>query len=297
MMLRRSLLITADDFGIGLETSRGILELAELGSITSTVLLVNSPYAPASVHLWRAYGEPIELGWHPCLTLDRPVLPPSEVPSLVDRTGHFHKLGSFLKRLAMGKIREMEIETELSAQYERFLDLVRCLPINVNAHHHVHLFGPVSRSLMRILEDQIPKPYVRRVTERMGTLASVSGGRLKRFLLSRWGKRIPLNANNDELIGITNPRCVSDPLFFRRWVSRSSGSLVELTCHPGYLDESLVGRDGSMSDGQIHRREREFALLKSPEWLPAVAEAGFQTVTAESLLQAPSHSEWSLSLA
>ena len=43
------LVVIADDFGIGPATDRGILELAAAGLVTGTTLLVNSPYAPATV--------------------------------------------------------------------------------------------------------------------------------------------------------------------------------------------------------------------------------------------------------
>src|SRR5438445_610416 len=107
--LARPLLITADDFGIGLETTRGILELARRGAVTSTVLLVNSPYAAESVRMWNAAGRPLELGWHPCLTLDSPLVPASQVPSLVGSDGKFPGLGGLLKRLLRGRVRQAEI--------------------------------------------------------------------------------------------------------------------------------------------------------------------------------------------
>ena len=99
----RRLLVTADDFGIGPETSRGILELALRGTVTSTVLLVNSPFAEDGVAAWRKAGCPLELGWHPCLTLDSPVLPAERVPSLVGPDGRFSTLGQLLKRLLRGR--------------------------------------------------------------------------------------------------------------------------------------------------------------------------------------------------
>ena len=77
----RSLVIMADDFGIGPETSRGILDLAVEGRVTATVLLVNSPHAESAVAAWDRAGRPVELGWHPCLTLDTPILPPTAVRS------------------------------------------------------------------------------------------------------------------------------------------------------------------------------------------------------------------------
>ena len=62
---------------------------------------------------------------------------------------------------------------------------------------------------------------------------------------------------------------------------------VELTCHPGYLDPTLDGRDGSLADGQLRRRVREFELLADPGFLDAVAAAGFTLVSASELTAAP----------
>jgi hypothetical protein len=90
--MTRRLIVTADDFGIGPATSRGILDLAAAGVVTSTVLLVNSPHAAEGVRLWEQAGGPLELGWHPCLTMDAPVLPPERVPSLVGANGRFQPL-------------------------------------------------------------------------------------------------------------------------------------------------------------------------------------------------------------
>src|SRR5207245_4026748 len=93
---RRNLVVVADDFGSGPETSRGILDLAAERRITATVLLTNSPYAAEAVAAWNRAGRPVELGWHPNLTLDRPVLAPEQVASLVDGSGCFYRLGDFL---------------------------------------------------------------------------------------------------------------------------------------------------------------------------------------------------------
>ena len=52
----RSLVVVADDLGIGPATSHGILHLAALGKVTATVLLVNSPHAEAAVRRLLAEG-------------------------------------------------------------------------------------------------------------------------------------------------------------------------------------------------------------------------------------------------
>lgn len=277
----RHLIVTADDFGVGPCTTRGILELAKAGVVTSTVLLVNSPYAEEGVSQWQRAGRPVELGWHPCLTLDAPVLPPGAIPSLVDAHGRFPPLGGFLKRLISRRLVPTEILAELRAQYRRFLDLVGQVPRNVNGHHHVHAFGPVGRALRRILSEQDPKPFVRRVGEPWRTLVRVPGARVKRVVLSRIGRRAAAAQvaagfpGADCLIGITDPPCVHRDDFFAQWLRAAKGDVVELTCHPGYLDATLDGRDGSMTDGQLHRRAREFELLRRPAFPDAVREAGF----------------------
>src|SRR5438094_5371527 len=141
MDVPRSLVVVADDLGIGPATSQGILHLAGLGKVTATVLLVNSPHADAAVRAWRKAGGSalVDLGWHACLTLDRPVLPPRRVPSLVRPDGTFWSLPRLFARLAAGRIRRDEVRAELQAQYDRFLDLTGQPPALVNGHHHVHV--------------------------------------------------------------------------------------------------------------------------------------------------------------
>ncbi|CAN5593587.1 chitin disaccharide deacetylase [soil metagenome] len=278
----RQLIITADDFGIGPETSRGILELAVRGTITSTVLLVNSPFAEEGVRQWNQRGRPLELGWHPCLTLDSPLT--NDVPSLVGPDGRFQSLGSLLKKIVLKRIVASELKTELRAQYQRFRDLVGHEPRNINGHHHVHIFEPVAAVLATILSEQVHTPYVRRVIESKRTLLKVKGARIKRLVLSRFGKRVTKDfPGNDTLLGITDPPFVHDEQFFLRWLSHARGECLELTCHPGHLDATLVGRDGSLADGQLHRRAAEFARLSNPVFLECLKAQGFQIVSAEKL--------------
>ena len=289
-MPSRRLLITADDFGIGPATSRGILDLATAGVLTSTVLLVNSPYAADGVAQWQRAGRPLELGWHPVLTLDRPLSAPGRVPSLVDPDGRFYPLGTLLKRLARSQIDRDEVRAEFQAQLDRYRDWVGPNPANVNAHHHVHIFRPIGDALAEVLAPVSPRPYVRRVRESATTLASVPGARLKRAVLSAVGSRAARRQalagfpGADAVVGITDPAHVHHPEFFTRWLRAGRGADVELACHPGHLDETLAGRDGTLADGQLHRRAAELARLADPAFLDHVRAAGFHLVTAAELM-------------
>src|SRR5262245_39573918 len=267
MVMTRNLVIVADDYGIGPETSRGILDVARERRVTAAVLLVTSPYAADAVAAWRRADPPADLGWHPCLTLDRPVLPPEQVPSLVDSEGRFWRLGTFLRRACLGRLIPAEVAAELRAQFERFHDLVGGPPPVVNTHQHVGLFGPVGRILLDILSRQTPRPYFRRIREPLAALARVQGAKVKRVALSWLGAKPARRAEQsgfpgcDVLVGITDPPCVADEAFFIRWLRAAPGASVELVCHPGHLDETLIGRDCRDGPG-VARRGHELHLLR-----------------------------------
>lgn len=291
---KRYLVVTADDYGIGAETSRGILELATLGRVTATVLLVNSPHAEPAVRVWQQSGRPVQLGWHPCLTLDRPIAPAERVPSLLRPDGTFYPLGSFMKRVALGLARPAEIECELRAQYERFIELVGQPPSVVNSHHHVQVFPPVGSILHKILSGRRRMPYIRRVREPLSMLRAIPGARAKRAFLCFLGRREARLQErgsfpgNDWLAGVTDPPHVHDPEFLVRWLSRIPGEVVELTCHPGFRDETLVGRDCTMTDGQLERRVQERSLLRDESFAAACRRAGWTLVSPADLEYLPS---------
>jgi predicted glycoside hydrolase/deacetylase ChbG (UPF0249 family) len=284
-MQPRFLVIIADDFGIGPDTTRGILELAARGLVTGSVLLVNSPYADHAVRAWRQAGSPMELGWHPSLTLDTPVLPSDRVPSLVSPDGTFWPLGQFIKRMFLGRIVSAEIEAELRAQYQRFCELLGRPPTLVNAHQHCNLFHPVGSILLDILQRARPLPYVRRIREPWRMLLRVPGARKKRAFLGFLGKplaRIQEHKGfpgNDWLAGITDPPWVKDAQFFTRWLSHVPGDLVELSCHPGHADPTLIGRDCQAHDGLMQRRVDEWGLMNHPGFIETCRRLGFVLIS------------------
>src|ERR1043165_5356328 len=221
---RRQLLVIADDFGIGPNTSAGILDLAAQGIVTGSVLLVNAPDVLSAIRQWRQSGSVLELGWHPNLTLDSPVASPTQIPSLVRPDGTFWPLGAFLKRWFLGLLHPHEIRVELQRQLQRFLDLVGHPPTFVNCHQHVGLFAPVGEILLEILAQLKVRPYVRRIQEPWAVVQSLPGARVKRAFLGWLGRRLSRMQEahgfpgNDWLAGITTPPCVLDAGFFARWL-------------------------------------------------------------------------------
>jgi chitin disaccharide deacetylase len=290
MTTARTLIVVADDFGIGPETSRGILELATQGVVTATALLVNSPYAESAVAAWRAAGRPLDLGWHPNLTLDAPIAPPGEVASLVDADGRMGPLRRFLPRLLLGRVRPEHVRRELLAQFERFRELTGQAPELVNSHQHVALFGSVGAILGDVLARVSPRPFLRRVREPARTLWRIRGSRVKRggltLLGRRWAARQEADGfpGADWMMGIADPPQVRDPEFFTRWLACVPGRVVELMCHPGHPDPTLIGRDCGPDDGYLQRRVDEYHLLGHAGFVETCRKVGFRLARVSSLL-------------
>src|SRR5260370_40685091 len=121
-------------------------------------------------------------------------------------------------------------------------------------------------------------------------IARISGARAKRLFLSRFGagdaarqKRFGF-PGNDWLMGITNPPCVARPSFLTRWIAKVPGKVVELTCHPGHWDPTLIDRDCTTGDGQLLRRVQQMDLLSDPRFREAGRQAGFALGCASALV-------------
>ena len=118
----------------------------------------------------------------------------------------------------------------------------------------------------------------------------IPGARLKRSFLSFLGHRdarLQERARfpgNDWLAGITDPPFVADPNFLVRWLERIQGEVVELACHPGHYDQTLLGRDSTGSDGLLERRVHEFQLLNLPSYRQACERAGFKLIAPAELI-------------
>jgi len=194
-------------------------------------------------------------------------------------------LGKFLKRAALGKLNRSEIATEYAAQHRRFVELVGHPPRVVNSHQHTSIFEPARTALLELLAAQRgPKPYLRRVREQKRLILGVPGARIKRTLLTHFGNKTARAAEAkglpgaEWLIGVTDPPCTTDERFWTRWLRKVRGDFVELGCHPGYSDTTLLGRDVPGKKYDLIRRENEMRLLLRDDFTAAMEECGFEMV-------------------
>jgi hopanoid biosynthesis associated protein HpnK len=143
------LIVNADDFGLTAGVNRAIAELHRARVLTSATLMARATATDEAVAMARSMPT-LGVGCHVVLVDGEPVLPPRELPTLVNqKTGRFHPtLGAFLRRLYSGRIRDEELEAESTAQIELLKGRGVALT-HIDAHKHSHMFPAVLRPVLR----------------------------------------------------------------------------------------------------------------------------------------------------
>jgi chitin disaccharide deacetylase len=108
----RLLIVNADDFGMSPGVSAGILEAHANGIVTSTSMLVNTPFSQAAAVAASEHPD-LSVGLHACLT---------------------HESGAW----AINPYDTESCRTELVRQFEDFTELMQRPPTHLDSHHHVH---------------------------------------------------------------------------------------------------------------------------------------------------------------
>jgi predicted glycoside hydrolase/deacetylase ChbG (UPF0249 family) len=116
------LIINADDFGMTRSVNDAVIELSNLGVISSTSVMANMPFANEAADLLR-YKE-LGIGLHVNLTEGRSILPQSEISSIVDVSGFFLPKNELIRKLKSGNLIQAQVASEIKAQYDYLSQLV-----------------------------------------------------------------------------------------------------------------------------------------------------------------------------
>lgn len=102
-------IINADDFGLTRSVNDAIFELAQKGTITSTTVMTNMPFAEEAVELLP--NKNISIGLHVTLTQGKPVSDPERIVSLVDKNGNFYPPAVLKNLINGGKVKNEDLYT------------------------------------------------------------------------------------------------------------------------------------------------------------------------------------------
>lgn len=118
----QKLIVTADDYGMCDEVDKAIEAGIENGFITTTNVMVNMESLHNARDLHERFPN-ISIGIHWNVTTGEPISAPQKIPTLVDESGTFWPIRTFKKRYSQGLIDPHDLEVELEAQYDKYLQV------------------------------------------------------------------------------------------------------------------------------------------------------------------------------
>lgn len=258
----------ADDFGLDEAVNEAVEEGHRHGVLTAASLMVAEGAAADAVR--RARRLPgLGVGLHLSLTHGQSVLPPRDIPHLVDAAGRFDER---LVRAALNWCRPRVLEElgrEVEAQFRAFL--ATGLPLDhVSVHQHMHLHPALLGALLAS-GARCGLPYVRVPLEpRPMALGERGQGAVTTLLARRMARRLDARGirHADRLAGLA----VSGRLGERNLLAILSvlpDGLTEIYGHPAARPTTLLRREQAG-----YRGEAELAALLSPRVRQAIAEQG-----------------------
>lgn len=229
------LIVNADDFGLSKGVNYGILESFKNGVLTSTTMMMNAPAMEHAVELMKRYD--LAVGIHLVASMFKPL---TNVTTFVKSDGTFDKAKFFDKSAV---IDEAELEKEWRAQLDLFIEKTGKKPTHIDSHHHAHM-------------EEKAKNVTKKLADEYGLQV--------RNLVTPYGEEV-----------LFNPCFYGDTIRVAEIESAiNSGELVEMMCHPAFLDNGLI----NATSYSTHRKE-ELDVLCSEEAVQLIKDKKVELIS------------------
>lgn len=239
----KNLIVNADDFGrhelINLAVEKALNE----GCLRSATIMAGGIAFDNAVEVAKK-NPSLGVGLHFTLANGFPVLPPSEIPSLVTEDGiFFENYVVFLKKYLKGKISAEEIKSELAAQLEKAKNAGLKLT-HFDSHQHLHHIPSIIEicldlaesskiSAMRVSETKIFDGELDSIGKFVGRLGLGSLAKFAAYKARKKNFRTP-----DHFTGIVAGEAV-DENFLSKLLDNLQEGTTEIMLHPGTDNETL----------------------------------------------------------
>ncbi len=262
-------IINADDFGISNDTNKAVLELASIGALSSTSVMVNMPFAPEIVELINhpRFG----IGLHFNLTQGKPISHQDKVKSLVNDNGFFYPVNEFKKRIKKKLINAEHISIELDAQFQVLKQWIGDRFDHIDSHQDINKQYIVLQALC-----DLSKKLDQRIGLRVYNKVYISGKDLSHpsllnvftYGISRSVKEIFFRRRNQHLrkyfhvpdgMLITKKESTRDLLHIltKMEAIQHETGVYEVMCHPA------ISIEGLSETNLLSARIEEYEILKS----------------------------------
>ena len=283
--MNRRLIITADDYGMCDSVNQAIEECMAAGTVKVTCVMVNMPANEQTASLRKRFPH-CSVGIHWTLTEGRPILPPAQVPSLVQANDTFHSAPQLRRRWSQRCINIAELKAELRAQYTHFCE-VAGPPDFWNTHENFHVWPGLFNVCVALGQDLrilAMRSHRRFTVPRLQTATAYHWRHplywVKGTVIGRWAKRV---ANQGMLMPdgrvympgySTDKASLEDAL--RRLPWRSVKKAVEIIIHPATRVEDMFG---ALTESRL----REYDMYKEPSLATSLMRLGVEPVSFEVL--------------
>jgi len=272
-------IFTADDFGLSPGLNDAVALAHRRGLLRCASLMPGGPQAEAAYRLARELPG-LCLGVHLTLIQGRAVLPPVEIPHLVDSQGRFLNDPVEVGWRYFWEPRLLpEIRRELRAQIEAVLRAGLTI-WHLNGHVNLHLH-PSIFPLVLELAREFGIPAVRLAREDWRTTLALAPDhpmpKLAQGLIFAWlSRRARRRAKeagliyNDHLYGLLNDGRMTET-YLMGLAPRLQPGVTEIYCHPALSPDPELLRWAP-----AYRRQEEFSALLSPRLKAALAAHGVE---------------------
>ena len=263
----RQIIITADDFGLSKGVNKAVEKAWQKGILTCASLMAGGTAFDDAVAIARR-NPGLQVGLHLTLVQGRSVLPPSQIPGLVNEAGCFsdNPVAAGM-RFFFDKSLYKPILREIEAQIQRVVEAG--IPLShVDGHLNIHLHPTV----FAFLTDLMPRYGITSIRLSRERLAhNLRFDRQRRF--GKTVERLVFGAlagharpyldrldirYAGEVKGVLNSGRMTEE-YLLKIIDGLQDGLTELYFHPGILPDAEITR--RMPD---YRHEQELAAIVSP---------------------------------
>ncbi len=260
-LMKSTVILCADDYGISAGVNRAIASLAERGRISAVSCMACGEAWAEGAGMLKPFKDNIGIGLHLTFT---------NLPPLTKAWGEkFPAIKSLIIKSWLRKLDAAAIEAEVRAQFQKFIEHWGKPPDFVDGHQHVHILPQIREALLQVRTELAPDAWMRNVVD----IASAKDD-FKSAVLAVLGWR---------LLAMMNKRNIVHNRFFRgaydysrpadfaalmtHWLRQEEPVLVY--CHPGFPDDVLARHDEVLEP-----RQKEYDFLDGADWGARLKDGG-----------------------